>query len=388
MSLKTWTDNHLKGDPVIWAIIFLLSIISIAVVYSAIGSLAHMRQGGNTEYYLIKHSLLVFIGLVLMWLAHKVNYKYYSSLSKLALYISLPLLLLTFLIGSNVNDAQGRWLSIFGLSFQPSDFAKLALITRLASMLARRQANIDDFKESFIPIVLWSGGICGVIALSNLSTAVMLFATCLLIMFIGRVPVKFIGMLILTGVVCVTIGLWAGSRLETMKKRIETFLSPDEISFQAKQGYIAMASGGITGAGPGQSIHADFLPHAYSDFIYAVIIEEYGLIGGIVVLILYLALLYRGMLIVARSDRAFGGLLSAGLTFALVIQAMINMGVAVGLGPVTGQPLPLLSMGGTSMLFTGISLGIILSVSRGDISENENEIRNGIRNTASEESDN
>lgn len=388
MSLKAWTDRNLKGDPVIWGIIFLLSIISIAVVYSAIGSLAYMRMGGNTEYYLIKHSVLVFAGLVLMWLAHKINYKYYSAISKVALWASLPLLILTFFLGSNINEAQGRWITIplLNQSFQPSDFAKLALIMRLASMLAKRQANIDDFKESFIPIVLWSGAICGVIALSNLSTAVMLFATCLLIMFIGRVPMKFIGLLIIVGMLCVTAGLAAGSRLGTMIKRVSDFATPGEIPFQLQQGYIAIAAGGVAGQGPGQSVHADFLPHAYSDFIYAVIIEEYGMIGGIVVLLLYLALLYRGMLIVARSDRAFGGLLSAGLTFSLVIQAMINMGVAVGLGPVTGQPLPLISMGGTSMLFTGISLGIILSVSRGDISENNLE-NNNVR-SSSEESDN
>jgi cell division protein FtsW len=397
MELKAWTDRNLKGDPVIWGIIFLLSIISIAVVYSAIGSLAYKKMQGNTEYYLVKHSVLVLVGLVLMWLAHKVDYKYYSGISKLALWMSLPLLVLTFFIGSNINEAQGRWLviPIINQSFQPSDFAKLALITRLASMLAKRQANIDDFKESFIPIVLWSGGICGVIALSNLSTAIILFATCLLIMFIGRVPMKFIGMLIIVGLLSVTAGLAAGSRLGTMIKRVSAFWNgmngkDADIPYQLQQGYVAIASGGLTGNGPGQSIHADFLPHAYSDFIFAVIIEEYGMIGGILVLILYLALLYRGMLIVARSDRAFGGLLSAGLTFSLVIQAMINMGVAVGLGPVTGQPLPLVSMGGTSMLFTGISLGIILSVSRGDISE-DSSISNENKNVAkkqTEESDN
>jgi cell division protein FtsW len=234
-----------------------------------------------------------------------------------------------------------------------------------------------------------------VIALSNLSTAIILFATCLLIMFIGRVPMKFIGMLIIVGLLSVTAGLAAGSRLGTMIKRVSAFWNgmngkDADIPYQLQQGYVAIASGGLTGNGPGQSIHADFLPHAYSDFIFAVIIEEYGMIGGILVLILYLALLYRGMLIVARSDRAFGGLLSAGLTFSLVIQAMINMGVAVGLGPVTGQPLPLVSMGGTSMLFTGISLGIILSVSRGDISE-DSSISNENKNVAkkqTEESDN
>ena len=375
MILKGWIDRNLKGDPVIWTVILLLSLIGIAGVYSSVGSLAHMRMKGNTEYYLIKHGLLVLASLVLVWAAHKINYKYYSGLSRLALWLSVPLLIITRFVGSNIHEAQGRWLTIpiINQSFQPSDFAKLALIAALASMLAKRQANIENFKESFIPIVLWSGVICGIIALSNLSTAIMLFATCLLIMFIGRVPLKFIGMLVIVGVLSVTAGLAAGSRLETMIQRVQdyskTFTSINDIPFQLKQGYIAISSGGFTGTGPGQSMHADFIPHAYSDFIYAVLIEEYGMLGGIAVLMLYLILLYRGMLIVSRSDRAFGGLLSAGLSFSLVIQAMINMGVVVGLGPVTGQPLPLISMGGTSLLFTGISLGIILSVSRGDISE-------------------
>jgi cell division protein FtsW len=377
MVLKEWIDRNLKGDPVIWTVIILLALIGILGVYSAVSSLAYMKMSGNTEYYLVKHGLLVLTSLALVWGAHKINYKYYAGLSRIALVISVPLLLYAYFFGSNINEAQGRWLiiPIINQSFQPSDFAKLALIAAMARMLAKRQADIGNFKESFMPIVAWSGVICGIIALSNLSTAVMLFATCLLLMFIGRVPLKYISMLIVFGLLCVAIGLRAGSRLETtidrVKKYIATFSAQEDISFQLKQGYIAISSGGLTGVGPGKSVYADFIPHAYSDFIYATLIEEYGMIGGIIVLLLYLVLLYRGMLIVSRSDRAFGGLLSAGLTFSLVIQAMINMGVAVGLGPVTGQPLPLISMGGTSLLFTGISLGIILSVSRGDISEDE-----------------
>lgn len=387
--MKAWIDRNFKGDPVIWAIIFLLSLISIAVVYSAVGSLAYKKMGGNTEYYLMKHGMLVLMSLALVWAAHRINYKYYSVLSKLGLWLSVPMLVFAFFFGTNIHEAQGRWfvIPIINQSFQPSDFAKLALIASLARLLAKRQANIEDFKESFIPIVLWSGLICGIIALSNLSTAVMLFATCMLVMFIGRVPLKYIGLLVIVGLVFVTAGLAAGNRLGTMISRVSDFMTPGEIPFQLQQGYIAIASGGITGTGPGQSIHADFIPHAYSDFIYAVIIEEYGLIGGVAVLLLFLALLYRGLIIVARSDRAFGGLLSAGLSFSLVIQALINMGVAVGLGPVTGQPLPLVSMGGTSLLFTGISLGIILSVSRGDISEASNETKNASR-TEPEEIDN
>jgi len=378
--VKTWLQKNLKGDPVIWGIILCFSLISILVVYSAIGSLAYKMMKGDTEHYLFKHSFLVFMSLACMWVAHKIDYKYYSKLSKLGLWLSIPLLVFAFFKGGEIHGAS-RWfvIPVINQSFQPSDFAKLALIANLASMLAKRQANIEDFKESFIPIVLWSGLICGLIALSNLSTAVLLFSTCLLLMFIGRVPFKFLAMLILVGGVCGTIALKLGQRLETAISRLEYFFVSKEIPFQAEQSYKAIATGMIFGKGPGQSVQGDFLPHSYSDFIYSIIIEEYGFIGAFIVLFLYLALLYRAMLTVSNSERAYGGLLSAGLAFSLVIQAMINMGVAVGLGPITGQPLPLLSMGGTSLLFTGISLGIILSVSRGDISETNFESKNALK---------
>jgi len=372
-TLKAWSTKNLQGDPVIWAIIFALSLLSIAVVYSAIGSLAYKMMAGNTEYYLMKHSMLVFVSLALMWLAHKIDYRYYSKISQFALWISVPLLVYTYFKGVNMNDAS-RWITIpiIGQTFQPSDFAKLALITNLASMLAKRQNNIDDFKESFIPILLWSGAICGLIALANFSTAVILFSTCMLLMFIGRVPMKYLIMLVLVGSMAGGLGLMLGQRLQTTLSRFESFFDSKEIPFQAEQSYIAIATGGVIGKGPGKSDQRNFLPHSYSDFIYAIILEEYGLVGGVSVLFLYMALLYRGVVTTARSDRPFGGLLSAGLSFSLVLQAIINMGVAVGLGPITGQPLPLLSMGGTSLLFTGISLGIILSVSRGEISDKFN----------------
>jgi cell division protein FtsW len=192
-------------------------------------------------------------------------------------------------------------------------------------------------------------------------------------MFIGRVPMKYLAMLLVVGIFAGTVALLVGQRLGTAINRMDNFFNAKEIPFQAEQSYIALATGGVFGKGPGNSEQRNFLPHSYSDFIYSIIVEEYGFIGGLFIVFLYLALLYRGMKTVSKSERAYGGLLSAGLSFSLVIQAMINMGVAVGLGPITGQPLPLLSMGGTSLLFTGLSLGIILSVSRGDISELPNE---------------
>jgi cell division protein FtsW len=369
-----WLKDNLKGDPFIWTIIMFLSLISVAVVYSASSSLAFQKKDGDTMYYLFKHGGLIIVSLILVWLAHKVDYKYYSRLSRFALIISVPILVFTFVMGGELNGAS-RWLviPIINQSFQPSDLAKLALIANLASMLAKRQANIENFKESFIPIVLWCGLICGLIALSNLSTALILFSTCLLLMFIGRVPLKYLLMLVLVGAIFGTVALKIGQRLETAISRIEHFFDDSgEVPYQAEQAFIAIWNGGLFGRGPGNSDLKYFLPQSSSDFIYAIIIEEYGLLGGLFVLFLYLALLYRGMKTVVNSDRAYGGLLSAGLAFSLVGQAMINMGVAVGLGPITGQPLPLLSMGGTSLLFTGLSLGIILSVSRGDISESNN----------------
>lgn len=367
--MKVWLQRNLQGDPVIWGIIFILSFLSILVVYSATGSLAYKMTGGDTEAYLRKHSFLVFLSLTAMWVAHKLDYRYYSGLSKLGLFLSLPLLVLVFVSGDSINGAN-RWFNIFGLSFQPSDLAKLSLIAFVSSKLSKMQENIEEEirSKSFLVMLGWIVVICVLIALSNISTALLLFVTCFLLLFIGRVPMKFLGLLVLAGGIGAPVALKLGNRLDTAISRIKKFFDPEIIPDQALLGYKSIASGGLFGRGFGNSIQSDFLPHSYSDFIYAHIIEEIGFIGGIVVLFLYLALLYRGMKTVMGSEMAFGGLLSAGLAFSLVIQAMINMGVAVGLGPITGQPLPLLSMGGTSLLFTGISLGVILSVSRGNIS--------------------
>lgn len=372
--LKAWIDEQFKGDPMIWAIVILLSLFSILVVYSATGTLAYKTAGGNTELYLFRHSFLVFISLIVMWLAHKMPYRKYALYARLFMYLSIPLLAFTYVFGSNINDAN-RWLTIpvINQAFQPSDLAKLSLIAALAAMLAKRQNNIKDFTGTFLPIILSIGAICALIGMANMSTAILLLVTCLLIMFIGRVPVKYLALVVMVGVMGLTVAVFTGQRGETFYSRIEAFWESkgddSKIPYQAEQSYIAIATGGITGKGPGNSEQRNSLPHPYSDFIYSIIIEEYGMVGGAAVLFLYLALLYRGMRIVANSNKAFGGLLSAGLSFALVIQALVNMAVAVGLGPITGLPLPLLSMGGTSLVFTGTALGIILSVSRGDHSD-------------------
>lgn len=365
--LLIWFEKYFKGDKVIWGTIIALYLIGILVVYSATGTLAYQSQGGDMEYYLFKHSFNVIISFLMVWICHRIDYRYYSRLSRISLLISIPLLLLAWQFGVTINDAN-RWITIplIGQTFQPSDFAKLALITSIASILARRQNNVDDFQETVLPIFIWTGIICTLIGLSNVSSALLLFFNSLILMFIGRIPVSQLLLFILVGFVSTGISLLVGQRMETVQSRVDKYLNNEEV-FQADQSYIAISTGGVLGKGPGRSVQRNFLPNPYSDFIYSIIVEEYGLLGGLGVLGLYLLLLYRGVVVMASTSRPFGGILSAGLTFSLVIQALINMCVAVGLVPITGLPLPLISMGGTSMLFTGIALGIILSVSRGDI---------------------
>ena len=376
--VKEWAIKNLKGDPMMWFVVIVLSLFSIVVVYSATGSLAYKMMGGDTEYYLLKHSALVFLSLFSMWIVHKIDYRYYSRLSRLLLWISVPLLLFTWKFGTNINEAS-RWLTIpvINQAFQPSDLAKLALLITLASMLGKRQKDIHDFQKAIIPMLLWVGLICGLIAMTNISTAVLLFLTCLLLLFLGRVSVKYLAMLVLIGGLAGASAIYFGQRGDTAISRVENFFD-DDISFQAQQANVAIATGGLFGKGPGQSDQRNYLPYPYSDFVYAIILEEYGLVGGLLVLFLYLMLLYRGMKAAFSSERPYGGLLSAGLSFALVLQAMVNMGVVVGLGPITGLTLPLLSMGGTSQLFTGIALGMIISVSRGQHAGGSKELKNEI----------
>lgn len=390
-------NKYIKGDRVIWAVVLLLAIFSVLVVYSSIVTLAYKYQDGNTEYYLFKHSIILFIGFLLMYFAHKINYRYYSRISQIALLLAVPLLLFTLISGVSVSDAS-RWLMIpiINQTFQTSDLAKLALIMFLARMLSKRQDNIKDFNSAFVPIMIPVLIVCGLILPANLSTAAMLFVTCLVLMFIGRINMAYIISLIALGVVAlgifIAIGLSVAKtqntavegersdftvRVTTWVNRIVNFSDGSaQANYQAEQAKIAIATGGVVGKGPGRSTQRNFLPQSYSDFIFATVIEEYGIIGGTFVLLLYLILLYRGILIAKNAPRTFGSLLAIGLSFSLVFQAMINMAVAVNLFPVTGQPLPMVSMGGTSIWFTCLAVGIILSVSRN--TENENmEVSNG-----------
>lgn len=368
--------NKTKGDRWIWLIVILLSVWSLLAVYSATGTLAYKR-GVGAESILMKHLIFIVGGIALMYFSHLLDYRYYAGISKLLMVITIPLLLYTLVFGNTINDAS-RWVTIpfTTQTFQTSDMAKLALITFLARTLTRKQENIKDVKKAFVPIM---GSVCVVfilIALANLSTALMLFGVSILLLIMGRISIKQISIVCFAGLILLAGVIFLGPRRKTYKSRIEVYMNPEKAdpdkSFQANQSKIAIATGGIIGKGPGNSTQRNYLPHPYSDFVYALIIEEYGLVGGVALAIIYLVFLYRCILIVTASPKAFGALLAAGLSFSLTIQAFANMAVAVGLGPVTGVPLPLVSMGGTSMLFTSIAFGIILSVSR-DVEEKKRE---------------
>jgi cell division protein FtsW len=393
MNWFTFDNLRPKGDKLMWLIIFLLSMGGLLVVYSSTGALAHQKQGGKTEVYLLQQIGFLLMGFLVMLLTHSVHYKYYLRLSKPIIYLAYALLLLTIFFGSNVNDAQ-RWLKIpfIGISFQTSDVAKVALILFVARELAVRQEDIKDFKKGFLPIIMHVGFISILIAPSNLSTALVLFSTCMVIMFMGRVSIKhifYIGAPILT-VLFLAIFLVLNTpdkyiqdfgRVLTWKHRIENFktrsTNSDE-TYQNDHAKIAIANGGLIGLGPGGSTERNFLPQAYSDFIYAIIAEEYGFIGAVFVMFLYLLFMYRAFRIIFKSPKAFGALLAVGLSFALVLQALINMAIAVNLVPNTGLTLPLISKGGTSIIITSFAFGLIMSVSRYVEEDEPNEPENKI----------
>lgn len=365
--------KYFKGDPVIWAVILLLSIFSLLAVYSSTGSLAYRFQGGNTSYYILKHATILLMGLVITYVTHLIPYKYFSRISQMLLYIAIPLLIVTLIYGVTKNQAS-RWLSVPGLSltFQTSDIAKLAIVMFTARILSKKQDNIKDFKGAFKPLVMPLLLVCALVLPANLSTAMLIFATVFILMFIGRVNMAYlfgmIGIIVILLGSFITIALsndWEG-RIGTWKNRIESYVhAEDEDNYQVTQAKIAIVSGGLVNLRPGKSMQRNFLPHPYSDFIFAIIIEEYGLAGGIIVLALYLYLLFRAAVLVRKSPRTFPAFLAIGLAVMITFQALINMAVVVNILPVTGQPLPMISMGGSSLLFTCIALGIIQSVSRG-----------------------
>ena len=366
-NLKT----ELKGDRVIWVLISLMTLVSLLGVYSSTGSLSHKEQGGNTEYYLVKQGFIVLFGFFIMYVLHRLHYLRFHRIAPVLFIVAIPLLIFTLLFGVDINSAR-RWIEIpsLGFTFQSSDFARLALILYLARTISSKQSNIKDFKSAFLPLILPVIIICFLIAPADLSTALLLFSTCIAMMFVGRVAVKYILMLVLLAIIAFSILILLGHffpdmvRLATWIERIREFTTDSDGGFQVQQSKIAIANGGFFGMGPGQSIQRNFLPSSYADFIYAILVEEYGLLGGLFVISLYLGFFFRITRLVTKSTKAFGAMVVTGLGFSFVFQAFINIAVATHLVPVTGVTLPMISLGGTSIIMNCISLGIILSVSK------------------------
>lgn len=355
--------THFRGDKWLWLTTFFIALLGILAVYSASSPLAVQKNTVN-EAFLFKHFVMLGLGFVLMFLIHRLDYRILGTMSYLAIWLCIPLLIYTLVQGINVHNAS-RWLRvpIINLSFQTSDFAKIALVAYIARQLSIKQDSIKDFYNTFIPIISWIAIICGLIAPMNLSTASVLFFVCFLLMFIGRIAYRHLFLIIFVSAFGL-VGLFKVSpRSETWQKRIESYIYED--SFQNEQAKIAIATSGFLGKGPGSSTQKYLLPQPYNDFIYAIIVEEYGTLGAIIVMALYLIFLYRSLMIAQKiRNRPFGMLLVIGLSFNIVIQALINMGVAANVLPVTGLALPMLSMGGTSILFNAVAIGIILSISR------------------------
>jgi cell division protein FtsW len=382
-----------RGDKVIWALVILLALVSLLAVYSATGSLAYKNYKGNTEVYLFKQVAFIIVGIAVVYFAHLVNYTLYSRIATIMFMLVIPLLIYTLFFGVRMNEGS-RWikLPLINMTMQTSDLAKLALFMYLARLLSKKQDVIKSFKKGFLPVMIPVAIVCLLIAPANLSTALLLGASCLMLLFIGRARTKHILLtmglalipilfLIISAVAShkaggddeamvekkISSGLFG--RVETWIGRVENFIyggkeADNDEMYQVNQAKIAIAQGGLLGVGPGNSTTRDYLPQAYNDFIFAIIIEEYGFIGGAFIVFIYLVFLYRCIRIFKRCPYAFGAFLALGLSFTLAIQAIANMAVTVNLFPVTGVTLPLVSMGGSSFIFTCLAIGIILSVAR------------------------
>lgn len=384
--------SRTRGDRYIWGILLILSLISILVVYSATGSLAYKMNRGNTSMYLFKQLSFTMLGLVVVFFLHRMNYTVFTKVASILFLLSIPLLLYTLFFGTRINEGS-RWikLPVINLTLQTSDLAKLALFMYISRLLSRKQEVIKDFRTGFLPIVIPVLIICALIMPANLSNALLTGATSLLLMFIGRVSFKHIALTILVALIPISIIVMIAvithtntaadvtgkkaiaekmksvGRFGTWVGRVQDFMyaNDKDIPYQVQQANIAIANGNVfMGLGPGNSRQRNFLPQAYNDFIFSIIIEEYGLLGATFIVFVYLLFLFRCIRIFRRCPYAFGAFLALGLSFTLVIQALANMAVNVHLLPVTGVTLPLISMGGSSYLFTCASIGIILSVAR------------------------
>lgn len=370
--------NSLKGDKVIWAFVALLALFSFMPVFSASSNLAYMRHGsGNAVTYLIKHLAHIFIGFFIIYQVHKIPYHYFRGISRIALPIVWVLLIYTLVKGTVIDGANAsRWIQVpfIGISFQTSTLAAIILYIYVARYLSKKREKEPNFKESFIDLWIPVFVTLMFILPANFSTAALIFAMVTMLAFIGKYPLKYIGVIIGSGVVVLTMFILVAkafpdafpNRVDTWMSRIDSFTSdkPNEDDYQIEKAKIAIASGGVYGLGPGKSVQKNFLPQSSSDFIYAIIVEEYGLIGAISVMGMYLLLLFRFVVAAHKANSIFGKLVVIGLGFPIIFQALINMAVAVELLPVTGQTLPLISSGGSSVWMTCIAIGIILSVTK------------------------
>lgn len=362
--------RNISGDRTIWVVFGVLCLASMLAVYSSAGIMEYRFGGSGAGYYFIKHFLIILACGFLVYVVHQVPYSFFSAIAPSFLLFTIVLLFLTMFVGEEINDAR-RWLSIplIGLTFQTSDLAKVAIILFLARNISTKQAVIKDFKTAFVPLLLPIIAICILIAPADLSSAAILFATCLIMLFVGRIQVKYIGLIFICGLVCLALLILAGqmlpelTRFDTWMSRINDFVA-GEASRDNIQAKIAIAQGGWFGQGPGNSVQRNFIAYPYADFIFAIICEEYGVIGAFGMLAMYILLLFRCTKLLTRSRKAFGAILAFGLCMNIVLQALANIAVSVHLVPATGLTLPMVSMGGTSLLFTAIQFGIILSVSR------------------------
>jgi cell division protein FtsW len=373
--------NNLKGDKVIWTFVALLALFSFMPVFSASSNLAYLNKGtGNTISYLLTHLAHVFMGFLIIYAVHKIPYHYFRAISKIALPVVWVLLAYTLIKGTVIAGANAsRWIKVpfIGITFQTSTFAFVVLMIFVARYLSKKSEGPMSLKSSLIELWLPVFITLGFILPANFSTTALIFAMVVMLTFVGNYPIKYIAVIVGSGIVCLVFFVVLSkafpdakffNRVGTWTSRIENYTSnkPGEDDYQIKNAKIAIASGGNFGLGPGKSVQKNVLPQSSSDFIYAIIVEEYGLIGGLIVLGLYLLLFFRFMVAAHKANTLFGKLLVVGLGFPMIFQALINMGVAVELLPVTGQTLPLISSGGSSIWMTCVSLGIIISVTKKD----------------------
>lgn len=368
--------KYIKGDRIIWMVLVALSCLSLLIVYSSTGALAYRQAGGNTTYYIIRQLIYQGIGYTaIIIMLNYVPVKFYNKIANFALLVAIAFVVLGLAIGRS-GESTGRTLPLGFISFQPAELAKVALVMWVARMLAKSQKDSGQLRIAFIKIITGVGILCLLISMANFSSAVLLMGTTLIMMFVGRIPLRYIGLVFAGGIALVLIIYFAApllpekgkfGRIQTVRARIERHIKGDKASedglTQADFAKVAIHRGGVLGVGAGKSYVSNFMSAAYNDFIYSIIVEEYGLIGGVGVPLLYLIFLTRGGIIVRRCTRTYPAFLATGAVAIIILQAMINMGVSSGALPVTGQPLPWVSWGGTSQVFTALTFGLILSVS-------------------------